>query len=171
MISGSNVIQEGGTMYLTTSSGYPYIYHNGVAYFHTPEVASVQQPWPVSNWFFCICFAEVQDKHRVSKSLLLPVSPATPYLWNLNGFLVVFRFKIHYLSLLFFCGGALLWCDLVGQNSFRISVVIAPEVLLVRICLCLWSLVAFGYYYSMSEVFLAAVANMLNIKGEVNAKT
>lgn len=36
-------------MYLTTSSGYPYIYHNGVAYFHTPEVASVQQPWPVSN--------------------------------------------------------------------------------------------------------------------------
>ncbi|XP_015723560.1 protein boule-like isoform X3 [Coturnix japonica] len=45
-IPRSNVIQEGGTMYLTTSSGYPYIYHNGVAYFHTPEVASVQQPWP-----------------------------------------------------------------------------------------------------------------------------
>ncbi|XP_042730923.1 protein boule-like isoform X2 [Lagopus leucura] len=45
-IPRSNVIPEGGTMYLTTSSGYPYIYHNGVAYFHTPEVASVQQPWP-----------------------------------------------------------------------------------------------------------------------------
>ncbi|OXB55045.1 hypothetical protein ASZ78_016081, partial [Callipepla squamata] len=45
-IPRSNVIPEGGTMYLTTSSGYPYIYHNGVAYFHTPEVGSVQQPWP-----------------------------------------------------------------------------------------------------------------------------
>lgn len=54
------MIPEGGTMYLTTSSGYPYIYHNGVAYFHTPEVASVQQPWPVSNrFFFYICFTEV----------------------------------------------------------------------------------------------------------------
>ncbi|XP_065526065.1 protein boule-like isoform X1 [Lathamus discolor] len=40
------VIPEAATMYLTTSSGYPYIYHNGVAYFHTSEVASVQQPWP-----------------------------------------------------------------------------------------------------------------------------
>ncbi|XP_075286615.1 protein boule-like [Opisthocomus hoazin] len=42
----SAVIPEAGTMYLTTSSGYPYIYHNGVAYFHTSEVASVSQPWP-----------------------------------------------------------------------------------------------------------------------------
>ncbi|XP_062475686.1 protein boule-like isoform X4 [Pezoporus occidentalis] len=42
----STVIPEAATMYLTTSSGYPYIYHNGVAYFHTSEVASVQQPWP-----------------------------------------------------------------------------------------------------------------------------
>ncbi|NXL57885.1 BOLL protein, partial [Chordeiles acutipennis] len=39
------VIPEAGTMYLTTSSGYPYIYHNGMAYFHTSEVASVPQPW------------------------------------------------------------------------------------------------------------------------------
>eukprot|EP00075_Anas_platyrhynchos_P028314 XP_027317567.1 protein boule-like isoform X3 [Anas platyrhynchos] len=45
-IPRSTVIPESGTMYLTTSSGYPYIYHNGVAYFHTPEVASVPQPWP-----------------------------------------------------------------------------------------------------------------------------
>ncbi|NXO84449.1 BOLL protein, partial [Sitta europaea] len=37
---------EACTMYLTTSSGYPYVYRNGVAYFHTPEVSSVQQPWP-----------------------------------------------------------------------------------------------------------------------------
>ncbi|NWW43872.1 BOLL protein, partial [Pedionomus torquatus] len=44
--SRSAVIPEGGTMYLTTSSGYPYVYHNGVAYFHTSEVASVVQPWP-----------------------------------------------------------------------------------------------------------------------------
>ncbi|KAM9284701.1 LOW QUALITY PROTEIN: protein boule-like [Cariama cristata] len=42
----SAVIPEAGTMYLTTSSGYPYVYCNGVAYFHTPEVASVLQPWP-----------------------------------------------------------------------------------------------------------------------------
>lgn len=39
-----------GTMYLTTSTGYPYTYHNGVAYFHTPEVTSVPPPWPVSNF-------------------------------------------------------------------------------------------------------------------------
>ncbi|NXX78075.1 BOLL protein, partial [Urocolius indicus] len=44
--SRSVVIPEAGTMYLTTSSGYPYIYHNGVAYFQTSEVASVLQPWP-----------------------------------------------------------------------------------------------------------------------------
>ncbi|NXB16416.1 BOLL protein, partial [Rhagologus leucostigma] len=37
---------QAGTMYLTTSSGYPYVYHNGVAYFHTSEVSPVQQPWP-----------------------------------------------------------------------------------------------------------------------------
>ncbi|XP_062383288.1 protein boule-like isoform X2 [Sardina pilchardus] len=30
-----------GTMYLTTSTGYPYTYHNGVAYFHPPESRSV----------------------------------------------------------------------------------------------------------------------------------
>ncbi|KFV00919.1 Protein boule-like, partial [Tauraco erythrolophus] len=42
----SALIPEAGTMYLTTSSGYPYVYHNGVAYFHTSEVASVPQPWP-----------------------------------------------------------------------------------------------------------------------------
>ncbi|KAM6129310.1 protein boule-like [Pterocles gutturalis] len=42
----SAVLSEAGTMYLTTSSGYPYIYHNGVAYFHTSEVASVPQLWP-----------------------------------------------------------------------------------------------------------------------------
>ncbi|NXA29382.1 BOLL protein, partial [Ibidorhyncha struthersii] len=41
----STAIPEAATMYLT-SSGYPYIYHNGVAYFHTSEVASVPQPWP-----------------------------------------------------------------------------------------------------------------------------
>uniref|UniRef100_A0A3B3R5Q6 Protein boule-like n=1 Tax=Paramormyrops kingsleyae TaxID=1676925 RepID=A0A3B3R5Q6_9TELE len=29
----------GGTMYLTTSTGYPYTYHNGVAYFHSPEMS------------------------------------------------------------------------------------------------------------------------------------
>uniref|UniRef100_A0A4W5PT61 Boule homolog, RNA binding protein n=1 Tax=Hucho hucho TaxID=62062 RepID=A0A4W5PT61_9TELE len=36
-----------GTMYLTTSTGYPYTYHNGVAYFHTPEMSpSAPYHWP-----------------------------------------------------------------------------------------------------------------------------
>uniref|UniRef100_A0A8C8RNC2 Protein boule-like n=1 Tax=Pelusios castaneus TaxID=367368 RepID=A0A8C8RNC2_9SAUR len=45
-IPRSSIMPAAGTMYLTTSTGYPYTYHNGVAYFHTPEVASVPQPWP-----------------------------------------------------------------------------------------------------------------------------
>ncbi|NWR65376.1 BOLL protein, partial [Bucorvus abyssinicus] len=45
LIPGSPVTPEAGSMYFT-SSGYPYIYCNGLAYFHMPEVASVQQPWP-----------------------------------------------------------------------------------------------------------------------------
>jgi len=65
LILGSAVIPEAGTMYLTTSSGYPYIYHNGVAYFHTSEVASVSQPWPVSSLFLCICFSVDQDEYSV----------------------------------------------------------------------------------------------------------
>ncbi|NXH10975.1 BOLL protein, partial [Bucco capensis] len=44
--SRSPVVTETGTMYLTTSSGYPYVYHNGMAYFHTSEVASASQTWP-----------------------------------------------------------------------------------------------------------------------------
>nr|XP_045744151.1 protein boule-like [Mirounga angustirostris] len=42
----SNIMPAAGTMYLTTSTGYPYTYHNGVAYFHTPEVTSVPPSWP-----------------------------------------------------------------------------------------------------------------------------
>ncbi|NXI39322.1 BOLL protein, partial [Galbula dea] len=42
----STGVTETGAMYLTTSSGYPYVYHNGMAYFHTSEVASVPQAWP-----------------------------------------------------------------------------------------------------------------------------
>ncbi|KAM6945759.1 protein boule-like [Aplochiton taeniatus] len=34
------------TMYLTTPTGYPYTYHNGVAYFHTPEMAQAAPHWP-----------------------------------------------------------------------------------------------------------------------------
>lgn len=52
-ILGSSLMPAAGTMYLTTSTGYPYTYHNGVAYFHTPEVASVPQPWPVSDFLHC----------------------------------------------------------------------------------------------------------------------
>ncbi|XP_069716793.1 protein boule-like [Phaenicophaeus curvirostris] len=43
--SRSSLIPGAGTMYLTTSSGHPYVYHNGVAYFHTSEATSVPQPW------------------------------------------------------------------------------------------------------------------------------
>ncbi|XP_010890413.2 protein boule-like isoform X2 [Esox lucius] len=36
-----------GTMYLTTSTGYPYTYHNGVAYFQNPEMStSAPHHWP-----------------------------------------------------------------------------------------------------------------------------
>ncbi|XP_025904969.1 protein boule-like isoform X3 [Nothoprocta perdicaria] len=45
-IPRSSVMPAAGTMYLTTSTGYPYTFHNGVAYFHTPETASVPQAWP-----------------------------------------------------------------------------------------------------------------------------
>ncbi|XP_072538951.1 protein boule-like [Salminus brasiliensis] len=34
-----------GTMYLTTPTGYPYTYHNGVAYFHTPEPNTHTSHW------------------------------------------------------------------------------------------------------------------------------
>ncbi|NXD30243.1 BOLL protein, partial [Spelaeornis formosus] len=46
MYATTAVSPEAGTMYLTTSSGYPYVYRNGMAYFHTSEVSAVQQPWP-----------------------------------------------------------------------------------------------------------------------------
>ncbi|NXU10920.1 BOLL protein, partial [Pardalotus punctatus] len=46
MYATTAVSPETGTMYLTSSSGYPYVYHNGVAYFHTLQVSPVQQPWP-----------------------------------------------------------------------------------------------------------------------------
>nr|XP_020456345.1 protein boule-like [Monopterus albus] len=35
-----------GTFYLTTSTGYPYTYHNGVAYFHCPNVNPPGHHWP-----------------------------------------------------------------------------------------------------------------------------
>ncbi|XP_050606700.1 protein boule-like isoform X4 [Macaca thibetana thibetana] len=47
-IPRSSIMPAAGTMYLTTSTGYPYTYHNGVAYFHTPEVTSVPPPWPAT---------------------------------------------------------------------------------------------------------------------------
>uniref|UniRef100_A0A8C4T5A9 RRM domain-containing protein n=1 Tax=Erpetoichthys calabaricus TaxID=27687 RepID=A0A8C4T5A9_ERPCA len=53
------------TMYMTTSSGYPYTYHNGMAYFPTLETAPVTHIWPVSLTVFfclfvcfCVCFIE-----------------------------------------------------------------------------------------------------------------
>ncbi|KFO75479.1 Protein boule-like, partial [Cuculus canorus] len=42
----SSVVPEASAMYITTSSGCPYIYDNGVGYSHTPEAVSVPQPWP-----------------------------------------------------------------------------------------------------------------------------
>ncbi|XP_067438881.1 protein boule-like [Thunnus thynnus] len=35
-----------GTLHLTTSTGYPYTYHNGVAYFHCPNTNPPAQHWP-----------------------------------------------------------------------------------------------------------------------------
>ncbi|NXW26645.1 BOLL protein, partial [Phaetusa simplex] len=80
----SSAIPEPGTMYLTTSSGYPYIYHNGVAYFHTSEVASVPQPWPVSNLFLYICFSAptqcLPSQWQWSVPQSPPSSPSVLYL-------------------------------------------------------------------------------------------
>ncbi|XP_061089658.1 protein boule-like [Conger conger] len=44
--SGVALPGSAGTMYLTTSAGYPYTYHNGVAYFHTTEISPPAQHWP-----------------------------------------------------------------------------------------------------------------------------
>ncbi|XP_078536572.1 protein boule-like isoform X3 [Lissotriton helveticus] len=44
-IPRSSTMPAAGTMYLTTSTGYPYTYHNGVAYFHPPEVTAFQSHW------------------------------------------------------------------------------------------------------------------------------
>ncbi|KAI4889792.1 hypothetical protein NFI96_030807 [Prochilodus magdalenae] len=38
-----------GTMYLTTPTGYPYTYHNGVAYFHVPETNAHSSHWPTPH--------------------------------------------------------------------------------------------------------------------------
>ncbi|XP_071368207.1 protein boule-like [Centroberyx affinis] len=35
-----------GTLHLTTSTGYPYTYHNGVAYFHNPDMNPPAHHWP-----------------------------------------------------------------------------------------------------------------------------
>ncbi|XP_027015577.2 protein boule-like isoform X3 [Tachysurus fulvidraco] len=38
-----------GTVHLTTPTGYPYTYHNGVAYFHNPEPNIHPSLWPASH--------------------------------------------------------------------------------------------------------------------------
>ncbi|XP_058259981.1 protein boule-like isoform X1 [Hemibagrus wyckioides] len=38
-----------GTKYLTTPTGYPYTYHNGVAYFHNPEPNMQPSHWPAPH--------------------------------------------------------------------------------------------------------------------------
>uniref|UniRef100_A0A8C8RNY7 Protein boule-like n=1 Tax=Pelusios castaneus TaxID=367368 RepID=A0A8C8RNY7_9SAUR len=90
-IPRSSIMPAAGTMYLTTSTGYPYTYHNGVAYFHTPEVASVPQPWPPpasSTSFFYLHPSEViyqpleiaQDSACVPPSLsLMEAAVSEPY--------------------------------------------------------------------------------------------
>ncbi|XP_046887348.1 protein boule-like [Hypomesus transpacificus] len=49
-VSGPNpamaVPAQCGTMYLTTPTGYPYTYHNGVAYFHSPDIKPLASHWP-----------------------------------------------------------------------------------------------------------------------------
>uniref|UniRef100_A0A8C6V985 RRM domain-containing protein n=1 Tax=Neogobius melanostomus TaxID=47308 RepID=A0A8C6V985_9GOBI len=45
-----------GAAYLTTSSGFPYTFHNGVAYFQGPRVSSSPHIWtPVMNIHPCVC--------------------------------------------------------------------------------------------------------------------
>ncbi|XP_043916240.1 protein boule-like [Protopterus annectens] len=58
-----SVMPAAGTMYLTTSTGYPYTFHNGVAYFHAPEITSIPQPW---------------SPHTVSSSSVMVTHQAQP---------------------------------------------------------------------------------------------
>lgn len=45
--------QMSGTFYQTTSSGYPYTYHNGVAYFNCANMNPPPYHWSVSMLLFC----------------------------------------------------------------------------------------------------------------------
>ncbi|NXO03727.1 BOLL protein, partial [Rhinopomastus cyanomelas] len=49
-LSTSSEYPPGGDKMYLTSSGCPYVYRNGTAYFHPSEVASLSQPCSVSNF-------------------------------------------------------------------------------------------------------------------------
>ncbi|XP_012362512.1 protein boule-like isoform X4 [Nomascus leucogenys] len=73
---GSSIMPAAGTMYLTTSTGYPYTYHNGVAYFHTPEVTSVPPPWPSRS----VCSSPVMVAQPIYQQPAYHYQATTQYL-------------------------------------------------------------------------------------------
>ncbi|KAI5613659.1 hypothetical protein C0J50_4063 [Silurus asotus] len=54
-----------GAMHMTTPTGYPYTYYNGVAYFHNPEPNTHPSHWPAS--------------HTVPGSAVMVAHPAPPF--------------------------------------------------------------------------------------------
>ncbi|MBN3318629.1 BOLL protein, partial [Atractosteus spatula] len=61
------------SVHLTTSTGYPYTFHNGVAYFHVPEVGAVQPPWPPQS----LSASPVMVTHQAQP--VLPQAPCQHY--------------------------------------------------------------------------------------------
>ncbi|XP_046703683.1 protein boule-like isoform X2 [Silurus meridionalis] len=54
-----------GAMHMTTPTGYPYTYYNGVAYFHNPEPNTHPSHWPAS--------------HTVPGSAVMVAHPSPPF--------------------------------------------------------------------------------------------
>lgn len=65
--SDMNLPVSCGALYLTTSTGYPYIYRNGVAYFHCPNTSPPAHHWPVSSFSLQIFKKKHAANYRVAQ--------------------------------------------------------------------------------------------------------
>ncbi|XP_039611813.1 raftlin-2 isoform X2 [Polypterus senegalus] len=75
--SNESLVPSGSsTMYMTTSNGYPYTYHNGMAYFPTPETATVTHIWPVPVPTLPIYYFQTSDTAYQSMERAQDCAPA-----------------------------------------------------------------------------------------------